>query len=186
MNKINRNSNINPFDNIVLQSRDAITIINGEIRWLEDNQIVEFVNPHYLGSNAEFSIKNCSGQKIWFSQLSSYGVKEDDFETPLLDEIIFNGQSMCHIAEEFKSASDFWDAVKGKRFKVNVIGSGYCLNKNSELVKNLRMSASRDSASNKNVDRSVFNYIRNAVRNGNNPSVYGTLKSKKAYRLSEI
>ena len=186
MNKINNNSNINPFDNIVLQSRDAITIINGEIRWLEDNQIVEFVNPQYLGSNAEFSIKNCSGQKIWFSQISNYGVNNQDFETPLLDEIIFKGHPVVQISDKFNRASDFWNSVKGKTFKVNLIGNGYCLNNNSEIVKNLRNSLRKGSTSNKNLDANILNYIRNAVSNGNNSSVYGTLKSKKAYRLSEI
>lgn len=180
------NKQENAFSQIVVSSESAIKIVDGVKRWLEDKQEIKFAIPQFMGKNAEFPIVNTPNQKIWFSQLSSRGISED-FNLPLLDEIILKGHSKCYICENFKTARDFWDVVKGKKFLVTVIGNGFCLNRNSSIVNTLKMPVVPGrSVSIENVDKNIFEYIRNAVKHGNIECVRGTLKYKTAYCLTEI
>lgn len=183
---VENTKNPTSYEEIAFQSKSAIRNTDGEMRWLEDKQEIKFAIPPFLGKNAEFPIVNRPNQKIWFSQLSSRGISED-FEIPLLDEIILKGHSKCYICEKFKTATDFWKEVKDKKFLVTIIGKGFCLNQDSHIVKTLKKPAvSGISVSVKNEDEYVFEYISNAVKNGNINGVLGTLKFKTAYRLTEI
>lgn len=167
-------------------SRPVINNNDGTIRWLEDNQEIQFINPSFIGKNAEFSILNMPNQKIWFSQLSQRGIGEN-FSTPLLDEIILKGQPKSFICEKYKNPVEFWDAVRGKRFRVTVLGSGFCVNRNSPLVKELlKPIVTGRHITEKNDDNCIFDYVRTCVSKGHVNAVTGTIKNKKAYRLTEI
>lgn len=177
---------LTPYEEIAVQSQSVVRKTDGEMRWFEDKQEIQFEKPQFKGKNAEFSIVNRPFQKIWFSQLSSQGVTED-FNLPLLDEIILKNQTKWCIVEKFKTAYEFWEAVKGRKFIVSIKGKGFCLNKNSPIVNTLKTPVVSDrSVSVENVDKHIFEYIRNAVKYGNIKCVRGTLKYKTAYRLTEI
>lgn len=166
--------------------KSAVTVVNNDMRWLDDGQIAQFGNPQFRKANAEFEINGKSYHKIWFSQLSSNGVCED-LQTPLLDEIIFKGQPALHIRELYKSAKTFWDAVKNKNFKVEIINTGFSLNLYNDLVSALINDAvAKRKALPGKADKVVFDYIRQEVERGNTSKVMGTLKKKVGYRLIEI
>lgn len=158
---------------ITLENTSAISNVDGTMRWLDDGQIISFVDPEFIGYNAEFSIKDKTYQKIWFSQLISRGVKED-LQSELLDEIFFKGQNSCYIADQFRNAATFWSAVKDKKFMVEVIGKGFILNKNNSIISKIADA------------KRAFAYIRQEVEKGNDTDVSGFLKKKTAYRLIEI
>ena len=184
--KTESNKQDNVYNRIASDSKPLVNIVNGIMRWLEDAQEIQFDNPIFRGNNAEFSIINKPYQKIWFSQISSIGISED-FNTPLSDEIIFKGHPQCYIFEKFKSANEFWNAVKGKKFKVTIKGKGFCLNQGSDVVKSLKAkNALGRGISVENIEKSIFDYIRQSVKNGDVSHVSGTLKNKTAYRLTEI
>lgn len=174
------------FSQIAVSSTSAINNVDGVMRWLEDKQVIQFVNPQFKGKNAEFSIVNRPFQKIWFSQLSSQGVT-DDFNSPLLDEIILKNQTKWCIVEKFKTAAEFWEAVKGRKFIVSIKGKGFCLNKDSQLVKTSKLPCVLGTyIAEEKAEKSVFEYIRQCVNQGKLEQVKGTLKNKTAYLLTEI
>lgn len=180
------NKNENPYYKIALGSQSALKTVDGIVRWLEDKQVIQFENPHFKGRNAEFSIVNRPFQKIWFSQLSSRGITED-FNSPLLDEIILKDQCRGNICEKFKTASEFWNAVKGKKFIVTIKGKGFSLNKESNLVSVLNTPAVTGAKiPKKPTEENTFEYIRQCVIQGKPEQVRGTLKNKTAYLLTEI
>ena len=175
-----------PYEEITLHSQSAVRNVNGEMRWFEDKQEIQFENPQFKGANAEFSIANRPFQKIWFSQLSSQGITED-FNLPLLDEIIFKDQCRGNICEKFKTASEFWNAVKGKKFIVTTKGKGFSLNKESSLASILNAPAVTGAKiPKKTAEENIFEYIRQCVIQGKLDNVRGTLKNKTAYLLTEI
>lgn len=177
---------LTPYEEIALHSKDAVRNTDGDIRWFEDKQEIQFENPHFKGSNAEFSIVNRPFQKIWFSQLSSIGISED-FSTPLLDEIILKEQPMCFISVRFKTAHEFWETVQGRKFIVSIKGKGFCLNNNSQLVKTLKLPCTPGTyVAKEKAEKSVFDYIRQCINQGKPEQVRGPLKNKTAYLLTEI
>lgn len=174
------------YDKIALNSKSAVSVTNGEIRWLEENQVFQFEEPMSLSNNIEFTVVGRPFQKIWFSQLSSYGIDAKSHSL-LLDEIVFKGQDPCVISKRYKSAIDFWKAVRGKNFKVEIIGTGYDLNGKDAIVDLIRKSSGEwTSISNEIVDKSILDFIQQKVNEGKTSEVLGTLKNKTAYRLIEI
>ncbi|MBD5259139.1 MAG: hypothetical protein HDS52_10755 [Barnesiella sp.] len=175
-----------PYEEITLHSQKAERNVNGEMRWFEDKQEIQFENPQFKGANAEFSIVNRPFQKIWFSQLSSRGITED-FNSPLLDEIILKDQYRGNICEKFKTAAEFWNAVKGKKFIITIKGKGFYLNKESNIVSILNTTAVTGAKiPKKTAEENIFEYIRQCVIQGKLDNVRGTLKNKTAYLLTEI
>lgn len=180
------NKNENPYHKIALGSQSALKTVDGIVRWLEDKEVIQFGNPHFKGRNAEFSIVNRPFQKIWFSQLSSIGISED-FSTPHLDEIILKEQPMCFISVRFKTAHEFWETVKGRKFIVSIKGKGFCLNNDNQLVKTLKLPCTPGTyVAKEKAEKSVFDYIRQCINQGKPEQVRGTLKNKTAYLLTEI
>lgn len=171
---------------IAQHDKPAVKTIDGNMRWIDEGQIISFDDPKFYSSNAEFLINGRKWQSIWFSQIHSYGVL-DDLQTPLLDEIVFKGQPACRIRDKYISARTFWDDVKDKRFKAEIIVGGYSLNLKNDLVNTIITDAiAKRKAVPGKADNVVFDYIRQAVSNGKTDSVNGTLKAKTAYRLIEI
>lgn len=173
-----------PFEAIAESSKGAISRTDGQMRWLDDKQEIEFDEPQLRGANGEFKIKNMPYQKIWFSQLSSMGM-DGNIRNPLMDVIIFKGELPCNIRDRFHSAQSFWNAVKNKKFRVDVLGHGLQLQKDCPYVMSQRRIAVK-RALNKDIDGFVFEQIRNEVENGNISIVSGALKNKVAYRLTEV
>lgn len=167
------------YDMLALKSKSAVSVRDGGMRWLEHNQTIQFSEPRFLATNIEFSIVGNPNQKIWFSQLSSFGVT-DDLQSPLMDEIVYKDQRLCLISKRYVTASEFWYDVKGKTFRVEVIGTGYALNRDNEFINSLRQASVEKS------DKIVFDYIRKEIENGNDNNLSGTIKYKKVYRLIEI
>lgn len=166
--------------------KPAVKTIDGTMRWLEDGQTISFSDPKFYSTNAEFLINGHKWQSIWFSQIHSYGVL-DDLHTPLLDEIVFKGQPVCLIRKKYISPRTFWDDVKDKKFKVEIINSGFSLNFYNDLVNSLITDAiTKGKARPGEAEQIVFDYIRQAVNRGKADSVKGTLKIKNTYRLIEI
>lgn len=171
---------------IAQYGKSAVKTIDGNMRWINDGQTISFDNPKFYSTNAEFQINGRNWQNIWFSQIHSYGVL-DDLQTPILDEIVFKGQPACRIKDKYISARTFWDDVKDKKFKVEIIGGGFSLNLKNDLVNSLITDAiAKRKALPGKADKVVFDYIRQAVSNGKTDSVKGTLKNKTAYRFIEI
>ena len=184
--KKNEDTFKNKLYKIAMHGKTATPIVDGIMRWLDEGQIIRLENPQFRKANAEFDINGKSGQFIWFSQISSVGVC-DNLQTPLLDEIVFKGQPACHIKGKYLSAQSFWNDVKDRKFKVEIIASGFSLNFHNDLVNSLITDAiAKRKARPGKADQIVFDYIRQAVNSGNADSVKGTLKIKNAYRLIEI
>ena len=176
---------LTPSEELALKSKDAVRINDGVMRWFEEGQEILFDEPHYYGFNAEFCIKDKPYQKIWFSQLTAKGM-DVKLETPLLDEILFKGESASIIAKRFTTPRSFWNAVKEKKFRVEIIGNGVTLNnKNCPLVESLRRSYSAELYS-EDVDTRIFDYIRHHIEEVEQYSSSKPLKPKKAYRLIEV
>ena len=169
-----------------ISDKPAVKIIDGNMRWIDEGQVISFDEPKFYSTNAEFLISGRKWQSIWFSQIHSYGVLED-LQTPLLDEIVFKGQPVCRIRERYISSRTFWDDVKDKRFKVEIINGGYSLNLKNNLVNSIITDAiAMGNAQPGKADQIVFDYIRQAVNDGKTDSVMGMIKEKKAYRFIEI
>lgn len=177
---------LSDYDRLVLGGKPAVSIQDGGMRWLEMNQEIQFCEPRFLAANIEFSIAGKPFQKIWFSQLSSFGVY-DDFKSLLMDEIVFKGQESCLISKRYKTATDFWNDVRGKTFRVEIIGTGYALNRDNVIVNSFRQSTKSGAmASDEKTDKRVFDFIRKEVERGNKSNLSGIIKYKTAYRLVEI
>lgn len=167
---------------IAIACRPATRAADGNRRWLENNQIVEFSEPIFYGSNAEFSIKNQSGQSIWFSQLSKVAIAEDMI-TSMHSTIEFKAEKECHISD-IRTASEFWDAVRGKSFKVKVIGTGFVVNKNNEIAKRIMNGSGLHNGT--NAEQKVFNYVRQCIENNRDHEANGLISNYKIYALTEI
>ena len=177
---------LSDYDKLVLGGKSAVSMRDGDMRWLEMNQEIQFCEPRFFATNIEFSIVGNPFQKIWFSQLSSLGVS-DDFKSPLMDEIVFKDQEPCLISKRYKTAADFWNDVRGKTFRVEIIGLGYALNRDNVIVNSLRQSTMSEAmASDEKTEKRIFDYIRKEVEYGDKSNLSGVIKYKKAYRLIEI
>ena len=100
------------------------------MRWLDNGSIVEFTDPSFTYSNAEFSINYDSSHKIWFSQIANFGL-DDNLELVCCNMIFQNGTTKSLVS---MSVDDFWKDVQGKEFEVcvpdNIL---YVFNKNSDV-----------------------------------------------------
>lgn len=171
---------LNSVNELALSSRPATTVHDGSRRWLENEQVVEFTEPMFRGVNAEFSIKNQVGQSIWFSQLSKVAMRED-LKTPMHSIIKFKGECEYYIADKFRTASEFWNAVRNKNFKVKVVGIGFAVN-----TKNPKTKMIMKSAVNAKYEQNVFDYVIYCINNGKEHEAIGLIQEYKIYALIEI
>lgn len=177
----NRNQErLNDAYQIALSTRPAVENVDGTRRWLENDQVIEFNAPMFRGLNAEFSIKNQEGQSIWFSQLSKVAM-DGDFKTPMYSTIKFKGKEEYNIASKFRNASDFWEAVRDKRFKVKVLGSGFIVN-----LKNPKATMIMKDAPASRNEHKVFDYVIDCINNGLKQEANGLILNYKIYALTEI
>lgn len=168
-----------------LSSRPAIRVVDGCRRWLEDSQIVEFAEPHFKGKNAEFAVKNQSGQSIWFSQLSKVA-RTEDMKTAMYSTIKFKDRNECRISDQFRHASEFWEAVRGKCFKVRVMGSGFVVNNKDPKATMLMNGSVTTLHNNLNAEQKVFDYVRKCLESGQDDEAKGMIVQYKLYALTEI
>lgn len=168
-----------------LSRKSAIKVVDGCRRWLEDSQIVEFDEPYINGKNAEFSIKNQSGQSIWFSQLSRVAMAKD-MKTAMYSTIKLKDRNEWRISDQFRRASEFWEAVRGKCFKVRVMGSGFVVNNKDPKATMLMNGSATASHNNLNAEQKVFDYVRQCIENGQDNEAKGMIVQYKIYALTEI
>lgn len=168
-----------------LSRKPAIKVVDGCRRWLEDSQIVEFDEPYINGKNAEFSIKNQSGQSIWFTQLSRVA-RAEDMKTAMYSTVKFKDRNECRISDQFRRASEFWEAVRGKCFKVRVMGSGFVVNNKDPKATKLMNGSATASHNNLNAEQKVFDYVRQCIENGQDNEAKGMIVQYKIYALTEI
>lgn len=168
-----------------LSCRPAIRVVDGCRRWLEDAQIMEFAEPHFKGKNAEFAVKNQSGQSIWFSQLSRVA-RAEDMKTAMYSTIKFKDKNEWRISDQFRHASEFWEAVRGKCFKVRVMGSGFVVNNKDPKATMLMNGSATALHNNLNAEQKVFDYVRQCLENGQDYEVKGMIAPYKIYALTEI
>lgn len=165
---------------ITLSNEPAVKHYDGGRRWLEDGQVVEFIEPEFRGKNAEFSIENQSGQSIWFSQLSKVAMNED-LTASTCSVIKFKGERESPIAHKFRNASEFWNAVRNKQFNVKVIGNGFIVNHtNPKTEKFMKCAANARS------EQNVFDYVVDCIKTGRKHEAEGMILRYKIYALTEI
>ena len=165
-------------------SRPAVSISDGCRRWLEDEQIVEFVEPEFKGKNAMFHVKGQSGQSIWYTQLSQVAMDED-LKTPMYSTIKFKDGRLLQIADNFRNGSDFWKAIRGKQFRVSIIGAGFIVNTKSENYSKLISETPSLQAITESSSKKVFDYILSAIEQ-NKVYCKGLIKNYTIYSLTEL
>ena len=142
-------------------------------RWLNVGDEISFTLLQTTFDNAEFRINNCSGWTIWFSQLNT-PLYNGEFKGDL------DGLQFCSIqlrtGLQFPCRLkhwEFWDIVKGKRFKVVGALPCYWPNKENYDVKRMTIIG-------------VYEKVHKAIINGNGNSVRDMLKPARCYDLIEI
>lgn len=170
---------------LALSRKPAIKVVDGCRRWLEDSQIVEFAEPYINGENTEFSIKNQSGQSIWFSQLSRVA-RAEDMKTAMYSTLKLKDRNEWRISDQFGNASEFWKAVRGKCFKVRVMGSGFVVNTKDPKAAMLMNGSATALHNNLNVEQKVFDEVRKCLESGQDDDAKGMIVQYKVYALTEI
>jgi hypothetical protein len=103
--------------------------------YLDQGQIVEFTRPVFTSANAKFYINNSENEYIWFSQLDRIVLQINDlgeYEGIALPLFPVNG--------EYKkifdfSPDNFWDEVRGKKYKVITATQSVVLNVRGKTIK---------------------------------------------------
>ena len=142
------------------------------IRFLNNNDIIEFTDCTNTSDNSEYIINNDSNRKIWYSQLSRMFMTDD--LVPFFACIQFkSGEEV-----EYKDldSCDLYNKCKGKRFKVQIPGLTYTFNEKSKIWG----------------DTNIFNkfkmiqYIKDCINRDNIEKLGDILKTANAYFLIEI
>ena len=156
-----------------LNGTTATSIIDGRKYWLELGEVITFTSCRQTFDNAEFQINNSPYWTIWFSQLSGLFYNGDfDGTLDLLQGCSIQMKNSFQIPSRM-SSSEFWNVVKGKRFKVVGVTHCYKPNKYNNEVK--RMSIF-----------DVYKKVHNALVNGRGYEVRDLLMPAKCYDLIEI
>lgn len=146
---------------------------NEHIRWMEDDSIVEFTEPSFTYSNAEFQINHSKIHKIWFSQLSNFGLTED-LELFCCSIIFKNGIDKTLALMD---VDEFWKDVKGKQFKVGVPFSGsFIFNKDS----------SKWSEANLDTYYDAFVYVEKCAKENRLRDIGDLIRPGSLYSLTEV
>ena len=99
------------------------------IRFLNNNDIIEFTDCINTSNNSEYVINNDSSRKIWYSQLAQFYMTED--------MVLFVTCVQFKTGEEVEFLNiDSWDLFKrckGKKFQVYIPSNSYTFNKKSRI-----------------------------------------------------
>lgn len=168
---------------MALRNGGAITVCDGNRRWLENGQVIEFITPSFNGTNAEFYIRDQSGQSIWFTQLSRTAMAED-LKTPMYSVIRFKGEEECRISDRFKNARAFWETVKNRSFSVKEMGVGFVINTYDEKTK--RILGRLCSFDSQKAERMAFDLICSGSIEGSSNVADVAIKKYPIYALTEL
>lgn len=98
---------------------------DGIIRWLNNNEIIEFTNPNFTSRNVEFEINNDPNRKIWLSQLQGLFINENEKGVIYFGNIYLRDNN--EIGTRSLTSEKFWDIVKNKRFQVSIDDDAHLL-----------------------------------------------------------
>lgn len=143
------------------------------VRWLDDDQTIEFTSCLLTSNNAEFRINNDQSWIIWYTQLSNFGLT-DNLEL-CVGSVLFKDEK----EEPFYnlSAANFWKKAKGKKFRVDIYSNvPYTFNNKSSKWNSL--------PSTKYID--AINFIKKCIEEGQYEKIGDLLKTSALYHLTEI
>ena len=141
---------------------------------MSEGDVVSFTDCQMHLYNAEFFINNNKNWRIWFSQLNMFLYNGTfDGSQNGLQVCTFKLKSGNYITPYNMEYADFWEKIKGKRFKVVDVTPCYKPNPNNSEVRIMTIAQ-------------VYQKVHNALINGNGESVRGMLKPQKCYDLEEI
>lgn len=144
---------------------------NEEYFYINDGEIIEFTNIESYSANSKFELNHDPYHKIWFSQLGQFFFNSDiqlGYATIIIggkEQGIYKFDDLC-----------FWEAVKGKRFKVHTEGPYYIVNRASKTM----------------VNQNIYNYqeiqefIKKCINDNHIDEIGDLLKTATLYDLIEI
>lgn len=146
-----------------------------QMRWMENNTIVEFTSASFTYSNAEFTINSNENHKIWYSQIFNYGIN-DKLELGNCFLFLKNGEKIELTPNEI-DVNTFWEYVKNKKFVVDVPeGVMFVFNKKSDVW------------SDKSLDTygEAYEYVVKCVQEERYSEIGDLIKPGSIYSLIEI
>jgi len=151
---------------------------DGIIRWLNNNEIIEFTNPKFTSRNIEFEINNNPNHKIWLSQLQGLFINENE------KGVIYYGSIYLRDNNELITRSltsdKFWDIVKDKRFQVSIDdGAHLLIDERNELVRTQLILNNNDIFK-------LINYIFEKLETKEYNLIKGMTREGTCYDLREI
>lgn len=152
----------------------AVTPYGSVQRWLDEGNIISFTSCQMHLDNAEFQINDSKNWAIWFSQLNTplyKGEFDSDFNGLQVCSFLFkNGRYLYPVRS---NPTEFWNAVRGKRFKVNSVIPCYGPNKENPEVRILSIGQ-------------VYEKVHNSILGGRGNYIKNMLKPQKCYDFIEI
>lgn len=143
-------------------------------RWLDEGNVISFTSCQMYFKNAEFQINESKNWTIWFSQLDMplyNGEYDKDLNGLKVSSFLLkNGNYLFPVRS---NPSEFWNTVKGKRFKVISATQCYGPNKENPQVKTMTIGE-------------VYERVHKAILEGRGNSVKDMLKPQKCYDFVEI
>ena len=143
-------------------------------RWLVNDSEIEFTAVNEQNDfNYEFEINGSSNHLIWFSQISGVHLNPDDVSQFTSPTINWKDGTQTLIIDLFPM--EFWQKVKGKRFKV-LVESDFpiMIDKWNPMVQEL------------GTIKAVTDYIAENLDNENYDAVNGMTKAATAYAFVEV
>lgn len=146
-----------------------------QMRWMENNSIVEFTSASFTYNNAEFTINSNENHKIWYSQIFNFGIT-DKLEFGYCYLTLKNGKKIALTPNEI-DVDTFWEYVKNKSFLVEVPeGFMFVFNKNSSVWDKLP----------KRTYGEAYEYVVKCVQDGRYSDIGDLIKPGSIYCLTEI
>lgn len=146
-----------------------------QMRWMDNNTIVEFTSASFTYNNAEFTINSNDNHKIWYSQIFNFGIN-DRLELGFCYLTLKNGKEIQLTPNEI-DVDTFWEYVKNKRFLVNVPeGIMFVFNKKSNVWSEKSIRTYADA----------HEYVVKCVQDGRYSDIGDLIKPGSIYMLTEI
>lgn len=143
------------------------------MRWLNDDEIIEFTNPRFKSQNVEFEINNSGDRKMWLTQFINIFLDE---ELNLISSTItFKGEKPTLMRKY--NANDLWKLLQNKKFKVKC-------NEKSEFAFN--RNSQKGVAMGFRTFVEARDYIRECITSGRISDIGDLLKDGICYDLTEV
>lgn len=145
---------------------------DGEVYFLDNGMTVEFTLSESYSGNSKFQINDDKYRYIWFNQLSNLFFYDD--LTPHVAEIVNKSGERKQICSY--SHIDFWNEVKGKKYRVDVSGPFYVINRYSNTAKEKGLYSYQE----------IYSYVKACVENNKISDIGDCLNTASKYNLTEI